>query len=216
MIAILLLVFSVLGVVVTDESTQYATLRAAGAITRKSRSEEAIFLRGRITGFLASNEGLHFSAIADAFDMGNNQAAHHLSILEKEQYIWSKRDGRKLRFYTTAINSHSRDGLPRPADLPSAESVPARILSDIEAQEQGFLVGASQRQIAGRVGASQQLISHHLKSLERLGWVIRTGRGRRKSLRLTLAGAAALDRIRCDDEIPVTMTDVSLMDRITL
>ncbi len=197
-VAILVLVLA------TDEKTQYSLYKSTniGQGKMNKRSQDAVFLQGRILGFLSSNEGLHFSAIAEAFSLGNHQTAYHLSILEKSQHLWSKRDGRKLRFFTSAIRSNSSDGLPQPVDLPSVESIPARIMADIESIERGNLRGVRQTDIAARIGVTQQLVSHHIRSLERLDWLMRKGRGRKVTMHLTIAGLDVLGRIRCDDETP--------------
>ena len=191
-------------VLATDEKTQYSLYKSTniGQGKMNKRSKDAIFLQGRILGFLSSNEGLHFSAIAEAFSLGNHQTAYHLSILEKSQHLWSRRDGRKLRFFTSAIRSNSPEGLPQPVDLPSAESIPARIMADIEAFERGNIKGIRQADIAARIGVTQQLVSHHIRSLERLEWLMRRGKGRIKTMHLTVSGMEILERIRCDDDTP--------------
>ncbi len=199
LIGLFSLILVTLLVVANDESVQFAALKRASG--RGARTAEAIFLRGRILGFLSANEGLHFSGISEAFSMGNHQTAHHLSQLEDEGHIWSRRDGRKLRFYTSVIDART-GSLPTPIDLPSLESIPARIMVDLQSVETGHFVGTKQSQIAGRIGASQQLVSHHLKGLQKCGWVMTQGRGRKKKLRLTFSGIEALDRIHHDDEQP--------------
>lgn len=199
LVGIFALILLTIGVVGGDESVQYAALKRAG---RKSgRTADAIFLRGRIMGFLSANEGLHFSGLSQAFGMGNHQTAHHLSQLEEEGHVWSQRDGRKLRFYTNSV-AHNTSSLPVPIDLPSIESVQARILVYLEAVESGQFKGTKQADIALQIGSSQQLVSHHLKTLIHRGWVLQSGRGRNKVLHLTLAGSEALQRIRTDDNQP--------------
>ena len=188
---------AVIALIGTDEKSYYNTLKITSlGEEKKNRTSEAIFLQGKIVGFLSSNEGLHFSAIAKEFSLGNNQAAYHLSVLEKSQHIWSKRDGRKLRFYTSIIQPAEQKGLPTPTDLPGFESVPGRIMADIESIERDLQKGAKQLDMAQRIGVSQQLISHHLGALERLQWVQRSGRGKRIIIHLTTAGHDTLRRIK--------------------
>lgn len=191
--AALFLVLTLLAVVVTDESVQFQALSAVQR--RRSRTEEATFLRGRNVGFLSANQGLHFSAIADHFELGNNQAAHHLAILLKDGPLWKRRDGRRLRFYTAEI-SQLDQRLPVPLEPPAPDSLPARLLADIEAIEHGAVDGSGQRAIATRLGTSQQLVSHHLRMMEKQGWIHRSGRGRRKLLSLTEHGVEALSESR--------------------
>jgi DNA-binding MarR family transcriptional regulator len=189
----LFVVVALLAILVTDEGVQYRALSSVSK--RKSRTEEATFLRGRIVGFLSANQGLHFSAIADAMDMGNHQAAHHLSILEKDGHLWKRRDGRRLRFYTIEVSQLNKR-LPVPLEPPVPDSLPARLLEDIEALEHGVIEGAGQRAIAKRLATSQQLVSHHLRMMEKQGWIIRHGRGRRKVIGLTEHGIEALSESR--------------------
>jgi DNA-binding MarR family transcriptional regulator len=189
----LFVVVALLAILVTDEGVQYRALSSVSK--RKSRTEEATFLRGRIVGFLSANQGLHFSAIADAMDMGNHQAAHHLSILEKDGHLWKRRDGRRLRFYTIEVSQLNKR-LPVPLEPPAPDSLPARLLEDIEALEHGVIEGAGQRAIAKRLATSQQLVSHHLRMMEKQGWIIRHGRGRRKVIGLTEHGIEALSESR--------------------
>ena len=189
----LFVLLAILAVLVTDEGVQYRALSSVSK--RKSRTEEATFLRGRIVGFLSANQGLHFSAIADAMDMGNHQAAHHLSILEKDGHLWKRRDGRRLRFYTIEVSQLNKR-LPVPLEPPAPDSLPARLLEDIEALEHGVIEGAGQRAIAKRLATSQQLVSHHLRMMEKQGWIIRHGRGRRKVIGLTEHGIEALSESR--------------------
>ena len=193
LIAGLFVVVALLAILVTDEGVQYRALSSVSK--RKSRTEEATFLRGRIVGFLSANQGLHFSAIADAMDMGNHQAAHHLSILEKDGHLWKRRDGRRLRFYTIEVSQLNKR-LPVPLEPPVPDSLPARLLEDIEALEHGVIEGAGQRAIAKRLETSQQLVSHHLRMMEKQGWIIRHGRGRRKVIGLTEHGIEALSESR--------------------
>ena len=188
---------AVVALISTDEKSHYNALKATSlGGGKKNRNSEAIFLQGKIVGFLSSNQGLHFSAIAKEFSLGNNQAAYHLSALEKSQHIWSKRDGRKLRFYTSIIQVNDQKGLPTPKDLPRFESVPGRIMADIESVEKDLQKGAKQLEMAQRIGVSQQLISHHLGTLERLQWVQRSGRGKRIIIHLTAAGHETLRTIK--------------------
>ena len=74
--------------------------------------------------------------------------------------------------------------------------LPARLLEDIEALEHGVIEGAGQRAIAARLETSQQLVSHHLRMMEKQGWIIRHGRGRRKVIGLTEHGIEALSESR--------------------
>jgi DNA-binding MarR family transcriptional regulator len=75
-------------------------------------------------------------------------------------------------------------------------------MADIESIERGNLIGVRQTDIAARIGVTQQLVSHHIRSLERLDWLMRKGRGRKVTMHLTIAGLDVLGRIRCDDETP--------------
>ena len=65
-----------------------------------------VAIRGRLMGYLTANPGCHFRALMAALEMSNGQITHHLKILEDEDRIWRRADGRLVRFYPFTSNLH--------------------------------------------------------------------------------------------------------------
>lgn len=57
------------------------------------------FLRGRIYGYISAKPGENYNTIKKALKLNNGTLAHHAKVLEKEGYVYSKRDGFYTRFY---------------------------------------------------------------------------------------------------------------------
>jgi DNA-binding MarR family transcriptional regulator len=186
-----------------NEAIRFPLHQAMGAFTQtlrgnNRRSVEAAFQRGRIVGFLVPNQGCHLSALVRSLNMGNNQAAHHLKILEDEGLIWRRKDGRHLRFYTVDILRTAKGAqLPTPPLNLDTAGLPYRLLRLISAikNEGGRARTPNQRQLATALGTSQQLISHHLMTLETNGLILRSRDGIRTRLSLTPAGDAAAAQV---------------------
>ena len=80
-----------------------------------------------------------------ALDMSNGQITHHLRILEAEEHVWRKGDGRLVRFYplTNKLNPNtSEEDLPVPPLSPDPNSLQGKILNLLD---QGGIWGNSQR-----------------------------------------------------------------------
>lgn len=146
--------------------TALAALVAKGGETRDGE-----YQRGRIVGYLAANQGCHLSALVRGLGFGNHQATHHLRILQSRGLIWHRRDGRRLRFYTSDVPSDTTpDDLPVPELIAAPDSVLMdllRTLSEAESRPRP----PSQSDLARALGCSQPLISHHLRTLHQHGLV---------------------------------------------
>ena len=144
--------------------------------------------RGRLEGFLTAHPGCHLSGIIRALNLGNHQAVHHLGTLEREGRVWCRRDGRLLRYYTSAVNPAAElSNLPRPVDANQLSDVALMVLRSIAEQEDGQ-ISPTQREMAARLETSQQLVGHHLKRLESQGLITRRRRGLRTDRALTEEG----------------------------
>ncbi|GIS27466.1 MAG: hypothetical protein CM15mP128_2250 [Methanobacteriota archaeon] len=75
-----------------------AGLWLVGFIGRTKETTDGRFQRGRIMGYLQANPGCHFRALMSALDLSNGQTTHHLRVLEREEQIWRRKDGRLIRF----------------------------------------------------------------------------------------------------------------------
>ena len=150
-----------------------------------SAEHDGEYQRGRIMGYLTANPGVHFRALLGALGMSNGQLTHHLKHLEVEERIWRRKDGRLVRFYPASIQSTLDDQeLPVPLLTPDPNSLQGKILRLLDATEND-IVNLSQKELAVRLEASQQLISHHLRTLEKFGLVEREKVGMRYRYQLT-------------------------------
>ena len=154
-------------------------------MVRRNGGHDGEYQRGRIMGYLTANPGVHFRALLGALEMSNGQLTHHLKHLQGEERVWRRKDGRLVRFYPASIQSTLDDeDLPVPLLTPDSNSLQGKILRLLDATEND-IVNLSQKELAVRLEASQQLISHHLRTLEKFGLVEREKVGMRYRYQLT-------------------------------
>jgi len=158
-----------------------------GLLGKTHETTDGRYQRGRLMGYLTANPGCHFRALMAALDMSNGQITHHLRILEAEENVWRKKDGRLVRFYPFTNQLHPNmidDDLPVPPLSPDPNSLQGKILSllDEDGQMGGF---PTQAELAKRLEKSQQLISHHLRTLQKYGLVERRKMGVKNRYKLT-------------------------------
>jgi len=176
-----------------DEPTRAKMARSMGRfsqlrVTEGTGTLAGSYQRGRLEGFLTAHPGCHLSGIIRALEMGNHQAVHHLRVLENEDRVWCRRDGRLLRYYTSAVDRAAElSNLPRPVDANQLSDVALMVLRSIAEQEKGQ-PSPTQRELASRLETSQQLVSHHLKRLESQGLIVRRRSGLRTNRELTDEG----------------------------
>ena len=176
-----------------DEPTRAKMARSMGRfsqlrVTEGTGTLAGSYQRGRLEGFLTAHPGCHLSGIIRALEMGNHQAVHHLRVLENEDRVWCRRDGRLLRYYTSAVDRAAElSNLPRPVDANQLSDVALMVLRSIAEQEEGH-PSPTQRELASRLETSQQLVSHHLKRLESQWLISRKRRGLRTNRELTDEG----------------------------
>ena len=158
-----------------------------GLVGKTSETTDGKYQRGRIMGYLTANPGCHFRALMAAMQMSNGQCTHHIRILEKEEKIWRKKDGRLVRYYplTSDMNPYTEEKeLPVPPLSPDPKSLQGKILTILD--DDG-LMGEfpTQAALAKRLDKSQQLISHHLRTLQKYGLVERRKMGMKNCYKLT-------------------------------
>jgi len=160
-----------------NESLRIPTTAAGlwffGLIGKTHETSDGKYQRGRLIGYLTANPGCHFRALMAALEMSNGQITHHIRILEAEERIWRKGDGRLVRYYpyTSHLNpATADDDLPVPPLSPDPNSLQGKILNllDQDGQLGDF---PTQAELAKRLAKSQQLISHHLRTLQNFGLV---------------------------------------------
>ncbi len=105
------------------------------------------FERGRIYQFIIMNPGHHFSYIRDILEINSGVLTYHLKILEKEDYIKSRRDGMYKRFYPYEMKI--MDGQPHDVQ---------QLIMHLLAENPGL----SQKQIAGELGLNVSTVNYHI------------------------------------------------------
>ena len=158
-----------------------------GLIGKTHETTDGRYQRGRLMGYLTANPGCHFRALMSALDMSNGQITHHLRILEAEEHVWRKNDGRLVRFYPLTNKLHpntSEEDLPVPPLSPDPNSLQGKILNLLD-QDGDMGQFPTQAELAKRLEKSQQLISHHLRTLQKYGLVERRKMGVKNRYKLT-------------------------------
>ena len=168
-------------------STTMTGLWLLGLIGKTSETSDGRFQRGRLLGYLTANPGCHFRALLSALEMSNGQLSHHLRVLEQEESIWRRKDGRLVRYYPLTNTLHpllEDEALPVPILAPDPLSLQGKILVllDHDSQMGDF---PTQADLAKRLDKSQQLISHHLRTLEKYGLIEGRRMGMRNRYKLT-------------------------------
>ena len=158
-----------------------------GLLGKTHETTDGRYQRGRLMGYLTANPGCHFRALMSALDMSNGQITHHLRILETEEHVWRKNDGRLVRFYPLTNQLHpgtKEEDLPVPPLSPDPNSLQGKILNLLD-QDGGLGQFPTQAELAKRLEKSQQLISHHLRTLQKFGLVERRKMGVKNRYKLT-------------------------------
>jgi predicted transcriptional regulator len=122
------------------------------------------FTRGRIYGYIESNPGAHYNVIRDALNLNNGSLTYHLRMLEKTEYINSKKAGKCRYFYPASLNISEKNGLSN-----LQNSILEKI---VEAPD------ITQKEIADETGVSQQVISYNVKKMIKNGVVKAKKNGR--------------------------------------
>ncbi|MBC8437653.1 MAG: ArsR family transcriptional regulator [Euryarchaeota archaeon] len=151
--------------------------------------------RTRLSEFIENNQGTHLSAIIRALSLGNHQATIHLKTLESQGRVWARREGQYLRYYSSTIPPHTPvEQLPNPSLSYTPDTMQFRIIDRLArtpspSSNRGPL---TQGTLAEELDCSQQLISHHLISLEKSGCVKSEKSGFRKHWRVLAPGLQAI------------------------
>jgi predicted transcriptional regulator len=120
----------------------------------KIRREEVLdkYLRGKIHGYIVANPGCHYSMIKQNLKLHNGTLTHHLHMLERNDFIYSKRDGLLKRFYSQDVK------VPNGKFYPT--SIQESILTVIQKNP-----GISQSELARQLGMRRQVVGYHVKIL---------------------------------------------------
>ncbi len=177
--------------IVTNESWRIPATSAGlwllGLLGRTSETNDGKYQRGRLMGYLTANPGCHFRALMQELCMSNGQITHHLKILEDEEMVWRLKDGRLVRYYPFTSDLHpsiSVEKLPLPPLSPDPNSLQGKILRLLDDDEQ-MKKYPTQAELAVRLEKSQQLISHHLRTLHKYGLIEKRKSGLKNRYHLT-------------------------------
>ena len=166
-----------------------------GLLGRTKETTDGRYQRGRLMGYLTANPGCHFRALMHVLDMSNGQITHHLKILEDECRIWRFKDGRLVRYYPYTSDLHpgtDEANLPLPSLSPDKNSLQGKILSILELDSE-LNLHPTQSELAKRLEKSQQLISHHLRTLQKYGLIEKEKSGLKNRYKLTKEAVFLLD-----------------------
>ncbi|DAC58959.1 MAG TPA: ArsR family transcriptional regulator [Candidatus Poseidoniaceae archaeon] len=158
-----------------------------GLVGKTHETSDGRFQRGRLIGYLTANPGCHFRALMAALNMSNGQITHHLRLLENQELIWRINDGRFVRYYplnNSLYPGMNPEDLPVPPLSPDPKSLQGKILTMLDDEHQ---LGEfpTQSELAKKLAKSQQLISHHLRTLQKYGLVEKRKMGIKNRYKLT-------------------------------
>jgi len=151
------------------EAGRFKLLLALVPLYSKIRKEEVLdqFVRGQVFGYIQANPGDHYSSIRQTLKLKNGTLAYHLRTLERENFVFSRMDGIFRRFYPSGLD-------PARVRLRSnVRETHRRILELIEGTP-----GITPKELSGKLGASHQVASYHVRLLARRGRIRLEQRGR--------------------------------------
>ena len=159
--------FSLLGLLgLYSDKYRFFTLFAPLYTRIKKKHVLDHFTRGRIYGYIETNPGAHYNMIRDALSLNNGSLTYHLRMLEKTEYINSKKAGKCRYFYPASLNISEKNGL---------SNLQNSILEKIVETP-----NITQKEIADETGVSQQVISYNVKKMMKDG-VVKTKKNDRES-----------------------------------
>jgi len=167
--------------------TTTAGLWLLGLVGKTHETSDGRFQRGRLIGYLTANPGCHFRALMAALSMSNGQITHHLRLLENQELIWRVNDGRFVRYYplnNSLYPGMNPENLPVPLLSPDPKSLQGKILTLLDDEHQ-YGEFPTQSELAKKLEKSQQLISHHLRTLQKYGLVEKRKMGIKNRYKLT-------------------------------
>ncbi|MFH0816091.1 MAG: PKD domain-containing protein [Methanobacteriota archaeon] len=131
----------------------------------KETTEQDMYMRGKIHGYILANPGEHYNAIKRALDINNGSLAYHLHHLEKEGGIKSMKYGVLKRFYPKEMLVPNAG----PDSLSEAQKMILRKIRETP--------GISQKDIAALLGISASTINYHVDRMIDLAVVRRERKG---------------------------------------
>ncbi len=115
------------------------------------------YVRGKIHGYVIANPGDHYNGIKGHLGINNGTLAYHLKVLERENYLKSRMDGKYKRYY------------PYESMIPSKKKLSP--IQKLIVEKLKNNPGVSQRKLGKLSGESVQVVNYHMKQLEDAGVV---------------------------------------------
>jgi len=122
-------------------------------------------------GYIEANPGVHYTEIMKSLDLSNGTLSYHLSVLEKQKLIISKREGLYKLFYPRPRKKEDETAIkPRFFSTGiSLENFKPSIIQEKIIKTIEEFQGISQIEIAEMLGLTKQSINYHIKKLRRAG-----------------------------------------------
>jgi parallel beta-helix repeat protein len=161
--------FPVVTITVSIGSIILSTLSLSMPLYMKINRKDLLKNRKRksIYKYISANSGDNFNGIKQALNLPNGVLTYHLKILERENFITSKRDGGYKRFYLSG-----KSKMNNIKKLNGIQNIIFKAVKDFP--------GISQTEIANKVGATVQVVNYHIKRLQEDGLIkIRMTNGHR-------------------------------------
>jgi len=124
--------------------------------------------RMQVFGYITENPGAHFRDILGSLDLANGVVVYHLSVLEREGAIVSRKEGRLRRYLP------SGRGVALPPALTGTQQQALVFIRDSP--------GLSQKELGELIGAPKQTVADVVKGLVDKGLVTKVKQGRSMTL----------------------------------
>ena len=126
------------------------------------------FVRGQIYGLIRGQPGIHYSKIRKILKVGNGTLAYHLSVLEREGFVKSKREKFHKQFYPTKLPAKFGELEEK---YPQGEEIETGIkLSNLQEKIIALIKskpGITQSNIVSELDIPKQTVSYNIKTLAR-------------------------------------------------
>jgi len=132
-------------------------LGVAGYSRLKRRKLLNNIFRRRIDDKIKTNPGIHFRALLSDLKLKTGTLSHHITVLEREEYIKEHQDGMYRRFYSSDLQKLENNLIP---------TVQQKILRTIKDNP-----GISQSKISKLTGNSRFVVNYHTKILNHGGMI---------------------------------------------
>ncbi len=155
-LSLLPILLGIVALTITTEVGKYGSVIALSPLYSKTRTDALLdnFKRGQIYRLIVEHPGVHYSRILSELEINNGTAAFHLKKLEKDQFIISRTDGFRKRFY------------PSNKSVPSLPSKFERIAVEIRLHP-----GITQKELSKELDIPPSTVNMYIKKMEAVGLV---------------------------------------------